>query len=149
METDICEATPADIPQLCQLLGILFSQEVDFAADVTLQERGLSMIISNPDVGRILVLRDGDRVLGMANLLFTVSTAMGARVAVLEDVIVLPEYRGKGFGRQLLNASVSLARECSCERVTLLTDSDNFRAQKLYTDFGFKPSTMMPMRLLL
>jgi GNAT superfamily N-acetyltransferase len=145
----LSEATNADIPQLCGLLGILFSQEAEFAPDSALQERGLQMIIGNAEVGKILVLRDGEKVIGMANLLFSVSTALGARVAVLEDVVVRTDCRGKGFGTMLLKGAIVRAKKYGCARITLLTDSDNLRGQKFYMESGFKYSAMIPMRLML
>ena len=82
------EATLDDIPQLCDLLTILFTQEADFQPDSAKQSQGLRQIIEHPEVGRILVLHDGSTVIGMVNLLFTISTALGTRVAILEDIIV-------------------------------------------------------------
>ena len=88
--------TEADIPQLSQLLNLLFTQESEFKPDEHAQCRGLAMIIGAPDVGAILVARDGQRIVAMVNLLFSVSTALGERVAILEDMIVAPDARGSG-----------------------------------------------------
>ena len=54
----IDKATLTDIPQLCTLLDELFSQEAEFTPNHTLQEKGLSNIISNENVGVILVVRE-------------------------------------------------------------------------------------------
>lgn len=143
------EAALDDIPQLCDLLALLFTQEAEFAPDRTRQADGLREIIAHPEVGRIVILREGDAVIAMANLLFTVSTALGGRVALLEDVIVHPDYRGGGVGSQLLQAVVELARNAGCLRITLLTDRDNAAARRFYARHGFEPSMMLPMRLRL
>jgi len=68
-------------------------------------------------------------------------------VALLEDVIVLPGRRGRGVGTALLRHVVDEARKQGVLRVTLLTDGQNERAQRLYSKLGFEPSTMTPMRL--
>lgn len=58
------------------------------------------MIMSNPDLGAILVVRDGPSILAMVNLLFTVSTAIGERVAILEDMIVAPTARASASAQR-------------------------------------------------
>ncbi|MEI6707163.1 MAG: GNAT family N-acetyltransferase [Methylococcales bacterium] len=143
------KATVEDITELCYLLGILFSQEIEFKADANAQKRGLRAIVTNPDVGVILVARHNDSLVGMVNILFTVSTALGGRVAILEDMIVLPSKRGSGVGSQLLKAAIVTARKNNCQRLTLLTDSDNEIAHRFYEKHGFTRSPMLPFRFVL
>jgi GNAT superfamily N-acetyltransferase len=138
-----------DVPRLCALLDLLFSQEAEFRPDRERQAAGLAAIIDNPEAGRILVLRDGDEIIGMVNLLYTVSTALGGRVAILEDMVVDAGRRGGGAGSRLVEAAVRHAREAGCRRITLLTDSTNLPAQRFYARHGFAASEMLPMRRLL
>lgn len=147
MHIDI--ATASDIPALQQLLAILFEQEAEFTPDAAAQRRGLAHIIGDPAIGAILVARAAGEVIGMVNLLFTVSTALGARVAVLEDMIVAPAARGRGTGSQLLSYAIEWARAQGCRRITLLTDRTNEAAQRFYARHGFVSSDMVPMRLAL
>lgn len=147
MQIDI--ATPADIPRLSGLLSILFSQEAEFSPDPEAQARGLALIVGNPAAGAILVAREGDQVLGMVNLLFTLSTALGAKVALLDDLVVSPERRGAGIGTRLLKHAIAFAREQECKRITLNTDRSNLPARRFYEKHGFVTSTMIPLRLLL
>jgi len=143
------KATVEDITELCYLLDILFSQEMEFKTDSNVQQSGLRAIITNPDVGVILVARHNDKLVGMVNILFTISTALGGRVALLEDMVMLPSKRGSGVGSRLLNAAITTARENDCKRLTLLTDSDNEIAHGFYEKHGFTRSPMLPFRLVL
>jgi GNAT superfamily N-acetyltransferase len=145
----IDKATLDDIAELCDLLAILFSQEVEFKPDANAQAIGLRMIVSNPETGIILVARHSGKIVGMVCLLFTVSTALGARVAILEDMLVLPTQRGLGIGTDLLNAAIVTARENGCKRITLLTDSSNDIAHSFYEKHGFMQSQMLAFRLML
>ena len=147
MET--VEATIEDIPRLCGLLALLFDQEAEFRPDGELQAAGLHRIIGAPDTGRILLLRDGHSIIGMVSLLFTISTALGGRVAILEDMVVLPEHRSKGAGSRLLEDAIAFAESDGCLRITLLTDRVNEAAQRFYQRHGFILSPMVPMRLYL
>lgn len=146
----VVAAAPTDIPQLCELLAVLFAQEEEFEPDAAKQAAGLHRIIGNPEVGRILLLRDEeDAVIGMVNLLYTVSTARGGRVAILEDMVVHPERRCRGAGSLLLQAAIELAREAGCSRITVLTDLANEAAIRFYRRQGFVVSGMLPLRLVL
>ena len=147
MQIDI--ATPVDIPRLSGLLSILFSQEEEFSPDPEAQAGGLALIVGNPAAGTILVAREGDQVLGMVNLLFTVSTALGTKVALLDDLVVAPERRGAGIGTRLLKHAIAFAREQECKRITLNTDRSNLSARRFYEKHGFVTSNMIPLRLLL
>ncbi len=142
-------ATLNDIPQLCPLLGILFAQEADFQPDAEKQSVALREIIERPETGCILVLREGNYIFGMVNLLYTISTACGGKVAILEDMIVHPLQRGNGFGSTLLQAAIGHARREGCLRMTLLTDRVNDSAIRFYRMHGFGISEMMPLRLRL
>lgn len=145
----ITPANASDIPALCELLAILFSQEADFKPDYEAQSRGLARIISSPEVGLIVVARQDGQVVGMVNLLYTVSTALGDRVALLEDAVVSPNARRAGVGSLLLEQAIQFARLNGCKRITVLTDRDNESAQRFYRKHGFGFSAMIPLRLSL
>jgi ribosomal protein S18 acetylase RimI-like enzyme len=146
---ELGHAAKEDLPRLAELLGILFSQEADFAPDARKQRAALSAILADRRVGRIFVAREGERVVAMAMLLYTVSTAEGGKAALFEDLVVLPECRGRGIGRALLEHVIGEAKKEGVLRLTLLTDGDNERAQALYRKLGFVGSPMKPMRLKL
>ncbi len=138
-----------DILALVHLLHSLFSQEEEFTPNGALQERGLRAILSDPRLGEVLLAEEDGRAIGMVSLLYTVSTALGARVAILEDMVVDPSRRGAGVGSAILARALRLCRERGCARVTLLTDARNTEAQRFYEKSGFAQSAMIPLRLIL
>ena len=140
-------AVNKDLPQLVALLGQLFEQEAEFTADAVKQEAALKLIFADPSLGRLYVARDGSRVVAMASLLFTVSTAEGGKAALFEDLVVRPDYRKQGIGARLLEYVIAQARAERVLRITLLTDMQNEQAQVLYRRLGFVGSPMKPMRL--
>ena len=149
MSREINLATVSDTPALSALLSILFTQEAEFQPDTAAQQRGLNAILSDPAVGEILVARQNGQIVGMVNVLYSISTALGARVALLEDMVVAPAMRGSGLGSQLLAAAIKHAKQRGCLRITLLTDADNYAAQAFYQKQGFEKSSMIPLRLAL
>jgi GNAT superfamily N-acetyltransferase len=136
-----------DIPGLCQLLADLFAAAADFHPDAERQRRALSLILDSPEVGRIYCAVQAGAVVGMASILFTVSTAEGGRAAWLEDMVVRADRRRMGIGRRLLDHVVGEGRAAGCTRITLLTDAVNCRAMRFYASAGFVGSTMTPLRL--
>ena len=146
---EITPATLADVPQLAGLLTILFTHEVELAPDPAKQERALRLILNQPEMGRIFCARDGDRVLGMVSLLFTISTAEGGRAAWLEDMVIHPDHRHASLGRRLIDHALAAAQTLGCTRVTLLTDGINTPAMRFYERSGFVRSSMVPFRLYL
>jgi GNAT superfamily N-acetyltransferase len=135
-----------DLPHLADLLAELFTLESDFQPERDKQLRGLRLILDNPNLGRLFVLRDEANVLGMANALITVSTAEGGRVVLLEDVIVRREHRGNGLGRRLVEHVLAWAKAEGMTRVTLLADRDNTAALDFYRKLGFEHSHMTVLR---
>src|SRR5262249_46339606 len=123
--------------------------EAEFVPDDVKQARALEKILSDGSVGTVHVAREGGKVVAMASLLYSISTAEGGLAASFEDLVVLPGYRGKGIGSRLLRHVVAEAKKQGVLRVTLLTDRQNERAQALYRKLGFVDSPMQPMRLKL
>jgi GNAT superfamily N-acetyltransferase len=145
----IFKATLSDVPELVDLLATLFEQEVEFEPNAEAQRSSLSKIILDEKIGTVLVAKGNEKILGMINLLFTESTALGSKVAILEDVVILPEFRGQGIGSQLIDYVIEEAKRVGCKRITLLVDIENAKAQSFYQKKSFVKSKMAPYRLLL
>ena len=59
----------------------------------------------------------------------------------VHDLSVLPERRGLGVGRQLLQAVIDHARQSGCCKITLETQEKNLDARRLYASLGFAQQT--------
>jgi GNAT superfamily N-acetyltransferase len=141
-------ATLEDLPRLTDLVMALLGEEEDFVPDRDKQEQGIRLILEQPNRGRIFVLRTDHALIGMVNLLFTISTAEGGFVILMEDVIVHPMHRGQGYGGMLLKHTIEFAREKKFKRITLLTDKISAVSQRFFQKHGFAFSHMIPMRLV-
>src|ERR1700724_3682112 len=114
-------ATEADWDELSAMLGALFAQESDFRPDKERQLRGLRLIFEQPSRGRVFVLRRDGAIVGMINLLFTISTAEGGFVVLLEDLVIHKQFQAHGYGSRLLQHAIDFAKQKNFLRVTLLT----------------------------
>ena len=63
---------------------------------------------------------------------------------ILYDIVVDPDNRGKGIGRQLLDATIAALGSLGSPRVLLSTAEQNAPAQRLFARAGFR-RTMIEM----
>ncbi len=106
----------------------------------------MSAIIENEEVGVIFIACNENEIIAMINLLYTISTALGGRVALLEDMVVSHKARGLGIGSNLIEHSIKYAKKSGCKRISLLTDEHNSNAQGFYMKHGFEKSSMLTFR---
>ena len=135
-----------DIDTLCELLFELFSQEVEFTPNKEVQQKALKTIILNENIGDVYVATINENVVAMVNILYTISTALGNKVAIFEDFIVDRNYRNQGIGENLIDFVFEDLKAKNFSRITLLTDNDNLKAHKFYEKKGFVKSSMVPFR---
>src|SRR4026209_1289600 len=140
-------ATEADLDELSAMLVELFAQESDFRPDKNKQIRGLRLIFEQPSRGRVFVLRRNGAIVGMINLLFTISAAEGGFVMLLEDLVVHTQSQGRGYGNKLLEHAIDFAKKKNFLRITLLTERPENVAQAFFRKHGSIDSSMIPMRL--
>ncbi|MEM5475137.1 GNAT family N-acetyltransferase [Pacificibacter sp. AS14] len=85
----------------------------------------------------ILVAEREERLVGYAGLVRGFKLQFGQRTLDLHHLFIAPNMRGKGIGRQLIDASVNTARRLDCTELTVGTQSHNTAAQSAYAACGF------------
>jgi ribosomal protein S18 acetylase RimI-like enzyme len=83
------------------------------------------------------VLLVGDPPAGLALLRFRPSLWTETLDCYLEELYVVPERRGQGLGRALMDAAMELARGRGAARMELGTAHDDTAARGLYESLGF------------
>ncbi|HSI81919.1 MAG TPA: GNAT family N-acetyltransferase [Solirubrobacterales bacterium] len=96
--------------------------------------RRLSGLIAS---GEAVVLLAGAGPDGLAVLRSRPDLWSAGTVAYLEELYVVPELRGRGIGRALLDATVEAARRSRATRVEVGTDEGDTAARGLYESSGF------------
>ena len=82
-------------------------------------------------VANVMVALDGEKIVGYIN------PVIDGREAWIGGVGVLPSYRGKGLGRDLMVAAESLARAKGAREISLEVIEGNDRAQRFYERLGY------------
>ena len=90
----------------------------------------------HPTAFSVLAFAAGQPV-GLANCFEGFSTFLCQPLVNIHDIIVLPEFRGRGIGRLMLEQVEHLARERGCCKLTLEVLEGNREAQTLYRKIGF------------
>lgn len=139
-------AIPADIPALVELTALLFTLEKDFAVDHVKQQQGLNMFFESPSGRCLLVAEYQQKVVGMCSAQLLVSTAAGGWKALVEDVIVAEEYRGKGIASKLLQALEEWALGYGVKRLDLLADCSNTAALHFYEKMLWKRTSLIGLQ---
>ncbi len=84
-----------------------------------------------------MVLLGGDGPHGLAVLRFRPGIWTGALECYLAELYVVPERRGHGLGRALMEAAIELARQNGADHMDLGTSEDDVAARALYESLGF------------
>lgn len=71
-------------------------------------------------------------------------TMLRGPAGVLHDIVVDPEFRGRGVGRRLLEAALEFMSARGAPRIVLSTAARNEAAQRLFASAGFR-RTMIEM----
>lgn len=83
-----------------------------------------------------LVADDGGRLLGLAHVVFHAHCWRPEGVTYLQDLFTLPEARGMGVGRALIEAVYTLADARARPSVYWMTQDFNTDARQLYDRVG-------------
>ena len=86
----------------------------------------------------LFVLEEGKEV-GFALFFHNFSTFLGRAGLYLEDLFVIPEYRGKGYGKALLRRLAQIARERGCGRMEWWCVDWNRPSIEYYRALGAQP----------
>ena len=93
------------------------------------------------DIQLVVAEDDSGAVVGCLQLCMLPGlSSQGAPRALIEDVRVVSDRRGRGIGEQLLQWAVSQARAHGCKLVELFTHQSRVDAQRFYARLGFQPS---------
>lgn len=121
------------------VLGLMKRQFQEHEIDVP-EERlrtAVAAMLEKPDLGFFLAVRQQGKAVGMACVSFCWTLEHGGKSAWLDELYVLPAYRGAGLGGALLQTALSKARASGCAAVDLEVDIEHHQAENLYRRAGF------------
>ena len=125
-----------DVPLLLRLIKALAEYE-ELSGDVVATEDLLreALFGAKPGVEAALAYVGADAI-GFAVWFSNFSTFVGRRGLYLEDIFVLPEWRGRGIGRALIGHLARLAVDRGCGRMEWAVLDWNDPAIRFYRNLG-------------
>jgi ribosomal protein S18 acetylase RimI-like enzyme len=127
-------ATPGDAPAVARLLFDFQAEYDEPSPGVEMLEERYGDLIRNKEM---IVLLVGDGPDGFAQLRFRPWVYSAGLHSYLEELYVVPDLRGNGLGRALLEAAMQTARAEGAEQMELGTSEDDVAARRLYESAGF------------
>ena len=85
--------------------------------EVVATEELLEQWLFDRKTADVIFALEGDREVGFALFFYSFSTFLGRGGIYLEDLFVLPEFRGRGYGKALLTYLAGLAKAQGCGRL--------------------------------
>jgi ribosomal protein S18 acetylase RimI-like enzyme len=124
------KATNGDALEIARQNSIYFNQELS-TEEMTMPEeeekRGMTIYLAELE----------QQIIGKVHLQLT--SDLGA----IYGLGVLPEYRGKGYGRAILLMAIERLQEAKAEAIMLQVEAENANALNLYKSCGFKETSTM------
>lgn len=103
------------------------------------EEMILEKLFGKKRYAEVIFGYEGNTVVGFALYFYNYSTFTGKQGLYLEDLFVLEEFRGKGYGKGLLMELIRKAKEQDCGRMEWVVLNWNKGAIELYNSLGAKP----------
>jgi GNAT superfamily N-acetyltransferase len=131
-------ATERDVPLILELINGLAVYE-KLAHEVTATDAGLrETLFGARPAADVIIAYAGDTPAGFALFFHNYSTFLGKPGLYLEDLFVVPEFRGHGYGRELLQELAAIAVERDCGRFEWSVLDWNEPAIGFYKKLGAK-----------
>lgn len=142
---DLRRALPDDVPQLLKLIhGLAEYERLTHLYECTAERLHAGLFGDSPTAQAIIAWTLVDEVptaVGFALYFYNYSTFLGLRGLYLEDLYVVPEFRGQGCGKALLVTLARIAHEEGCGRFEWSVLDWNVDAQRFYERLG---ATVLP-----
>lgn len=131
-------ATENDCAEILNFINLLAEYEKMQNEVVATEELLKEWIFEKKKAEVIFAVEDGKKV-GFALFFHNFSTFLGRAGIYLEDLFVLPEFRGKGYGKALLQRLAAIAVERGCGRLEWACLDWNKPSIDFYLSLGAKP----------
>lgn len=122
---------------------------LSFIKDLAEYEKMLEEVVATEEMLRywlfkekkaeVLFVMENEKEVGFALFFYNFSTFLGQAGIYLEDLFVLPEYRGKGYGKVILKQLAKLTIERGCGRLEWSCLDWNKPSIDFYLSLGATP----------
>jgi GNAT superfamily N-acetyltransferase len=133
----IREASPEDLAAIISLYG---APDMDGEKVISIEQgKAIFARMNTYPNYKVFVATAQDRIVGAFALLIMDNLAhMGAPSGVVEDVIVHPEWRGRGIGKLMMASAAERRQKFRCYKMALSSNRRREAAHRFYESLGFE-----------
>lgn len=132
------DAERKDVPLILQFIKEIAAYE-KMSDQVIADETTLETWIFDKEKAEVFFVLEEGKEVGFALYFHNFSTFVGRGGIYLEDVYILPEYRGKGYGKAILKKLAATAVERGCGRMEWVCLDWNQPSIDFYLSLGAQP----------
>jgi GNAT superfamily N-acetyltransferase len=99
-------------------------------------------MIADPN-SYILLARLEKDIVGLVNFTIRKTILHNAPSALIDELVVAKANRGRGIGRQLIEAAIKKCRELDCCEIEVSTEKTNEKARAFYKKCGFDEDAVL------
>ncbi|MBE6894690.1 MAG: GNAT family N-acetyltransferase [Ruminococcaceae bacterium] len=131
-------ATEEDVPKILFFIKELAEYE-KMLDEVVATEELLHQWLFERQKAEVIFAMEGDKEVGFALFFHNFSTFLGRCGIYLEDLYVMPQYRGKGYGKGIIKELARIAVERGCGRLEWWCLDWNKQSIDFYRSLGAQP----------
>lgn len=132
-------AAPRDVPLILELIQGLAEYEKLAHECIATEDLLREHLFGERSYAEVLIGEFEGKAVGFALFFHTFSTFLARPGIYLEDLFIRPEWRGRGFGRALLEELAALALQRGCGRLEWAVLDWNEPAIRFYRRLGAEP----------
>ena len=149
MQIKLVAGLPADLELLLEFSRRLYEEDPSATGDIPFDaasvSQALAEFLNDPRLGQVWVVYAGSDPVGYVVLTLGFSLEYHGRDAFIDELYLLPEWRGQGVGRRVLEFIEVEAAVLGIYALHLEVERGNSRAQTLYQKFGFRDQQRLLM----
>lgn len=121
----------------------------DFIKKMAIYEKLLDELVGNVDLlennifdkkgAEVIFIMEGEKEVGFSLYFYNFSTFLTKQTLYLEDIFVLEDYRGKGYGKKMFDFLIKKAKDEDLGRIEWVCLNWNNPSIKFYESLGAKP----------
>jgi len=132
------EATESDLPVIGKLLEDLTdAMDNTEGIDTGIAIKTCQHLLNDNNSHFLVAAMEGTPV-GFMNFTVRQTILHRSPSGLIDELVVAEEYRGKGVGKQLVQAAIEKCRRLGCCEVEASTEKTNLKAREFYKQCGFE-----------
>lgn len=131
-------ARPEDCGAILTLIRAIAEYE-KMSGEVAATEESIRHAMFDEGITHCLLAEADGQLIGYALYFYNFSTFVGVKGMYLEDIFLYPAWRGRGFGRKLMQELLQIAARENCGRMEWCCLNWNTPSQAFYRSLGAQP----------